>query len=273
MIVKNNSKVIDFDIRSVNNNEIQQINIPDFAKTRVVSGAVKVNDDFYFAKPIDDYRMLVELVGTKLSKIIDLDTVDYKIGMWDGRLHALSKIFYKDNCDYSMVASEYRLRPINLIDKDFRKVFNNFYLCETSVLNIINDNELLENILKLIAIDLKMKQFDRHDNNVLLEKDEDGVIKLAPVFDYSLAYSSYRGIGLKNYYDCPFLIVKRNVISLKSLIRKYPNIYKYLLNLREINISDIVLEIEKENNVEFTDSEIRRIVDEDDHNNMLLKKL
>lgn len=51
------------------------------------------------------------------------------------------------------------------------------------------DEILTDELLKLIVLDLKMGQMDRHGHNLMLKKNiKTGVIDLAPIYDYSRSY-------------------------------------------------------------------------------------
>ena len=179
--------------------------------------------------------------------------------------------FMKRGYEYYSVPTLLRLRPHNLISLH-ESLFHKIYMCQTDVMKRLFDKDLIENVLKLTAEDLKMGQRDRHSNNVLLKKVDDK-IELAPIFDYGFSYITSTQIGSDIYYDNPFLIVRKNKLSIKSLVRKYPNLFKYIEKFRDINIEDVLLEIEKEKNIILEKTEIEDIVNIDKENNKLLKKI
>lgn len=96
MILNKNSDIINFDLKNIPIKEMESINIPYYLKPRMIMGVVKIDGEYYYAKSINDKKMLNELIGTYLSKYIGLDTVDYKIGIYNGSMYALSKLFYEE---------------------------------------------------------------------------------------------------------------------------------------------------------------------------------
>lgn len=270
MIINKNSNVIDFELKKVTRDEIDTLNIPPYLKNNLLFGIVKIDGEYYYAKYINDIKMINELIGSYMSKYIGLDTVDYKIGIYNGNMYALSKIFYMKDYEYYNVPTLYRLNPKNLLNvKD--KLFHNLYVCKTEVIDKTKDKELIENILKLITVDLKMGQRDRHVNNVLLKKKYDKV-SLAPVYDYGYSYMSDSKIGSDIYYDSPFIILRKNLLSVKVLSMKYPNIKKYIDKICDIDIEDLLLELESLNGISFTKDEIENIKSMDKENMKILKK-
>ena len=79
MIINKSSNIIEFDTGNVTKEEINNLSIPPYLKNNVIHGVVKIDGEFYYAKYIDEFKMINELIGTFLSTYIGLDTVDYKI--------------------------------------------------------------------------------------------------------------------------------------------------------------------------------------------------
>lgn len=269
MIINKNSNVIEFD-KNITKEEINSIYIPPYQKNNVIHGIVKIDDEYYYAKYIDDVKMINELIGSFLSNYIGLDTVDYKIGMYKGDMYALSKIFFSSDYEYYNVPAIYRIRPKNLIGKK-DQLLHKLYLCKTDVIDRIKDKDLVDDVLKLIAVDLKMGQRDRHVNNVLLKKKDDKV-SLAPIYDYGYSYMSDSKIGSDIYYDSPFIILRKNLLSVGALSIKYPNIKKYIDKICDIDIEDVLLELEYLNNISFSKEEVENIKTMDNENMKILKK-
>ena len=270
MIINKSSNIIEFDTRNVTKEEINNLSIPPYLKNNVIHGVVKIDGEYYYAKYIDDVKMINELIGTFLSTYIGLDTVDYKIGKSKNCMYALSKIFFLSDYEYYNVPTIYRLNPHNLIgSKD--KLLHKLYLCKTDVIDKIKDKDLVDDVLKLITLDLKMGQRDRHVNNVLLKKKDDKV-SLAPIYDYGYSYMSDSRIGSDLYYDNPFIILRKNLLSVKGLLIKYPNIKKHIDKICDIDIEEMLLELEFLNGISFTKEEVDNIKNIDQENMKILKK-
>lgn len=270
MIINKNSNVIEFDLKSVTRDEINSLYIPPYQKNNVIHGIVKIDGEYYYAKYIDDVKMINELIGSFLSSYIGLDTVDYKIGMYKGNMYALSKLFYLSDYEYYNVPTLYRIRPKNLIGKK-EQLLHKLYLCKTDVIDRLRGKELVDDVLKLIAVDLKMGQRDRHVNNVLLKKKDD-IVSLAPIYDYGYSYMDDSKIGSDIYYDSPFIILRKNILSIRALSIKYPNIKKHIDKICDIDIEDVLLELESLNNISFFKEEVENIKNMDNENMKILKK-
>lgn len=268
MIFNNKSDIKRDYERNVN---LDDVYIPDNYE-EVKDFTVKMNEKYYYYKYVSQYEMINELIGSYLSKVLDLRAVDYEIGNIDGDLVALSELFFKRGYSYTN-SLDYFFRRDRIIDDGnaFSYLFRFFYFVETKFFSSIPEN-MKDDILKLTAIDLKMGQFDRHNQNITLQVSKDDV-SLAEVYDFggSYQYDGYfRGLL---YYDNPFILVRKNGISLSSLCRRFPMLYEYIDILKNTSIIDILCEIEQDKNIKFTETEYGYYYQKDCSYNKLLRKV
>ena len=110
------------------------------------------------------------------------DNFKYMIGSYDFR-------------DYNK--EYFDLSSIDLGDNALDTILN---MCP----NEENRDEVLNEILELMALDIFMGQEDRCSKNVMIEKDKNGIIHLAPIYDFQYA--------LKN----PSLYYENDIMSLRD---------------------------------------------------------
>ena len=234
---------------------VNQISSDDY---HIIKGICSVDGKINYVKSASEERLIPELVGSLLCKELGLDAVDYKIATdMHGRLYAMSQIFYEDNCFYT--------HPSEII-LTFLKPFK---LSFVDHLDMLND-EMKKSILKLSCVDIKMCQVDRTSRNIMIKKNiETSEVSFAPIYDFGLSYVNFN----PSYYTNPYLIVRKNVLSLKSLARKYPEFYGYAKKISSIDMADILGRIEKDHDVKFSDSEIKNYVSKDKEYSKPLKRL
>lgn len=227
-----------------------------------------IDGTLYYGKRIwsrDEEDCLVhELIGSYLSKLIDLEAVDYKIAMGDGYVVILSKLFYDNDFDYEYV-DKYNS---NFIIKDTDKLF--------LIDNIPSKSPLKEKILKLILLDLKMGQYDRcNETNIMLKKSKiTNFVDLAPVYDFSFSYPILTSFTADSflYYTNYYLTIAKNEASLKQFIKQYPESYNTLYILANTMMDKVIKDIEEENEL-IVGKEIKaNILKQDSDYSMLLKK-
>lgn len=243
MVISADSKVLKFRCFENNDDSFDDSFIPD-AYSYIISNLTRVDGEVYYYKDVSQYRMLNELIGSYLAKKIQLDSVDYQIGILENEqnnnLYALSKVLFERDYDY-LETFDY-LGTTNFKELGyFESLISPFYFCMTRLLNLVDNDKLKEDILKLTVLDLRMGQTDRHTGNLMLKKDSTGMVRLAPVFDYGMSY-----LVSPDYcypYDNPFLIVKKNKLSLRALASKYPEIVDLVEFICKIDVNDVLEEI------------------------------
>ncbi len=254
MIFNNNSKVISFQYNEPSLDECRKYHIPD-ENPRVRKLVVNVDNSIFYTKALGNYRMINELIGSHLAHKLDLDTVDYEIGKTSTGFHALSKPFYEEGYQYDFFKDYFHLS--NFPRRDILTYINPFSsFCRTEGLDIIKGTKMYESALKLIAIDLKMAQVDRHSGNLQVKYD-DKEVSLAPIYDYS---ESYLMGDSSTIYRSSLIFIKKNRASLEELIKRHPQLLEYLSYLLSLPIDVILTEIGDEKDIEFTGNEMSRYI-------------
>lgn len=221
----------------------------------------QIDEQDYFHKMCTPYNLISELLGSYFSKQIGLNAVENKIGFIDGynSVYAVSKSFYKEGYTY------YFMDELGYDDKEgfeeynfLRKVKKNF------------GKEILNELLKLIVIDLKMGQVDRHGQNITFyRKDFLEKFKLAPLYDFSYSYMHKK----ISYYKNPFILININLETLKLLVEKYPIIMESIDIVKDIRIEDALDEISRETGCIFSGSEINFFSVRDVEYTKILRKI
>jgi hypothetical protein len=266
------SDVILFDNKSVSMAEQVSLGFPRSMR-QYAHNVVRIDGKYYYAKKCSINTLINELVGSYYSSLIGLDVVDYKIGKTKSdisSLYALSEIFYKDDYSYTTVEDSVAgLRPDDT--KAFTRGLGSIYVCDTSVLSLFHFQQLIDSVLKMTAVDLKMGQVDRYNYNVILR--DDGYEKhLEKVFDFGWSYAVSIDDKKACYYN-PFLVVKRNAISICGLARKYPQIKKTAAILSTTPLYDVLKNIESRFNIKIEDKDIPGYLEMDNVYSKLLRKL
>lgn len=248
------SKAISFRENPPSEEELKSLYIPPRYKN-ISEQITKIEGTFYYFKETLEFSLINELIGSYLSKKIDLDTVDYEIGQKesDGTLFALSKIFYEEGYQYQS-ASEFLKRHhyrncFLLPETRFLTKLPVYYNMRT--LKLYRGTRFYTSNLKLIAVDLKMAQYDRHSRNLQIKIDSKGTIDLAPLYDYG---GSYLAFLTKDYVN-PFVYIKKDKDTLEWLFTFYPELWEYVQFLQGISITDVLDSIAQEKGIEFTNVE------------------
>ncbi len=267
MNINDYSHIMYFEPNNLTEEDILNLYIPDGYQDLILQ-ITKYNGEYYYYKSVHRSEMIRELIGSALAKRIDLDTVDYKIGkkrVKSSFLYALSKIFFEEGFIYQNCYDFYGQR---IIDRNFFRSY--VYLNNSQILEKLKDYNTILKVLKLTALDLKMGQYDRHNQNLFLKIDQTGRVDLAPIFDYGGSYSYVLGTKI---YDNPFLMIRKNKPSLYAFARKFPEIAEYASFFESIPIVDIFDDIEKEHMLELSDEERFYFQKMDQQNNKVLQKI
>ena len=238
-----------------------------YNQTKLIRNVIKVEDVFYYCKDIytNDSWLINELIGSYLAKQLDLPSVDYQIGTYCEFRYALSKIFYDKKYSYYFPL-DYKCN-MNIMKSNRNSAQNNLYKDKISHL----DRNVRIKLLKLIALDLKMGQYDRHEYNIMFKKDnETGEVDLAEIYDYGLSYPNH------DMYDCyynPFIELSKNSYGLGKLIKKHPEIESFIDIMKSISMEKILTDIEKEKKIEFTPQEKSSYEKLDEKYSKILEKI
>ncbi len=253
MIITEKSKVypISFSQSFLTEDEISSLYIPK-RYTNLIANITRLNGTFYHFKFPSERFMINELIGSYLAKRINLDTVDYEIGLLKESYVALSKIFYEEGYQYfsskSFLANKERSSYISGVSK--------FTGLKIGNLKSVRGESIFDDILKLTAVDLKMGQCDRHDGNLQVRIDKVGTISLAPIYDYGCSYMEDRNSVHYRDYVNPFVLVRRNPFHLGRLVRRFPKLWDYIQFLHSISMEEILGDIESQKLINFEDDEI-----------------
>lgn len=265
----NNNSILSFTHERLSPALIDYLCIPE-GYEHLINKVTLIDGKYYLYKRIGHFFMINELIGSYLARYINLRAVDYQIGESNLGLHALSELFYKPDYYYTTCYDHYRRTAL----KDYyfiQKFFLMFYHADTSILDRIKSDKMLFSVLKLIALDLKMGQIDRHNNNVMLEINKsNNEVDLAPIYDFSLSYCDTS--RLPYFYDSPFIGLRRNKASLDALVRKYPEVLKYIELLINIPIEYVLKEISREKGLIISDKELEYYLRKDEGYTRLLSK-
>ena len=252
MVVDKNSDVINFNNpETLSMDKMEKLFVPDemiFLRNCIVN----VNGRDYVYKLSDEESLLNELIGCYLAKLLGIDSVDYQIGVYDDTVYVLSEVLFKEGFNYFYPKTYFgKLAGQDAYsddDFDLKKVF-----VKDKILKGIKDKKLLNDVLKLIAIDFKMNQLDRNQTNLIIKEDIEGHSSLAPLYDFEFSYQESLLYPDDYYYDNPLIILKKNWLSLEAFFLRYPNVYRYLRKIKDISVLDILEIISKEKGLIISD--------------------
>lgn len=203
---------------------------------RELTNLVNIDECWYYQKPLKETKIINELIGSYLAKILNLDTVEYILGKnnIDKDYTVLSKYFKSMEKEY--------LEAEDFVDKTVNgyinfPLFQTDLYCKTEYLKQLNVNQR-KKVLKVTMLDLYMSQIDRNSSNLLFEKKDEN-ITLSKVFDYASSFSK-----MKCYFN-PFVELNVEEKSIYRLIMDYPESYMYLYDLVNNDIENVLNLIEE----------------------------
>nr|MBP3258955.1 hypothetical protein [Bacilli bacterium] len=223
----------------------------------------KYNGKYYYVKDVTTFELLNELIGSYLAHKIDLDTVDYQIVKEDGKTFRLMSL-----CFYDLLYRYYHAFEIGPLTT-----------------NVINESlkgnavpkkyeKIVSNLLKLIALDLKMGQADRNPKNVIIRESKinKNNINLSRAFDYGYSYTT-RNDGNDMYYENPYIAVRKDADSISNFAYINPNIKEFIYILKSISIEDVLSEISSMYDILIPDDVKTYYKKKDAANNELFRKI
>lgn len=252
------SKVKRFD--SFHADNLEKANIPDAIWPYCNNHVISINDAYYIWK----YDSLaVELIGAYLSSILGLESASYSLALYGDKPFVVSKVFFEEGFHYFM-AGDFD-GAMELFGKPVENIKTSFY-CFVERLHLL-PKQVLDKMLKLIAIDLKMGQVDRNEENIIFKRNKvTGELDLAPAFDFTNAYVS------SSYYKNPFLFLRLNHKSLADFIREFPKIREYIDALQSVSMDVMMDGILEKSGVAFEKAEIAFYQSFDKGRSRMLKK-
>jgi len=256
MIITEKSEVLPFAQSGIEKSDLNSLYIPsEFSD--IIPQLTKIGETIYYSKPSSVQYMTNELIGSYLAKRLGLDTVDYQIGLRkeDSQFFALSELFYEDGYQYQSALEflgEHHYRNcFSMAQSGIKTVVPCYYSLRT--LRPYKGTPFYDKNLKLIALDLKMAQRDRHEKNIIIKMASKGTIDLAPIYDYGRAYS----VNFDLAYGNPFAFIRYTESTLDLLFRRYPDLRDYVFFLNKIDMEEILRTIEREKHIQFTSQEKR----------------
>lgn len=268
MIINDDSKVKFFTTDKLSEEEIKKLNIPS-GYEYVSNSITKIDNIFYYYKKVSCRQMINELIGSYLSKMINLGAVDYQIGMNNGDIYALSEIFYESNYFYTNCFDYFGATSDLLLDS-LQTTFSFIYVNEVELLEVVRNHPAYLSLLKLIAVDLKMGQYDRHNLNIMLKINSDNMVYLTHVYDFERSYYDDK---IFMVYDNPFVTIRKNGYSLKKFIEKFPEFKEYIELFSNVWMDDMLDEIEVANGIKVSDKERCYYRKKDHIYNKVLRKI
>lgn len=254
MIITEKSRVIPFQHVDVEEQDLKSLNIPTHFSF-IIPHLTKIGDIVYYYKSATTKSMINELIGSYLARRIGLDSVDYEIGQResDKAFFALSKIFFEEGYQYQYAAQfleeHGHKNSFNMLGNPMKLMLPCYYHLRT--LRLYKGTPFYDSCLKLIAVDLKMAQHDRHRKNIQMKIDSIGTLDLAPIYDYGRAYS----VRFDFAYGNPFAFIRYTEATLDLLFRRYPDLRDYVFLLNKIDMEEILSALEQEKQIQFTSQE------------------
>lgn len=272
MFISKSTDLKFFQPKKLTTTEIEDLYIPCYLE-KFINSITEIDGRYYFYKEVDHMLLINELIGSYLSKLISLEAVDYQIGIYEKKLYVLSQIFYDSNHLYNN-CYDFFGTIANRQLTEFESLISRIYLRQDKMLDLIDNPSMILNILKLSLIDIKMGQIDRHNQNLMLKIDKvTGLVDLAPIFDFGFSYSDNPLYPDFLFYDNPFIILRKNKISLNSLCKKYPDIINSIYLLGNLEIRSVLDQIQREKNIILTENEKVYYEDKDRKYTKVLKRI
>lgn len=182
---------------------IEEIKLDEEEQDRIYNWA-KIDGKYYYIK--SNFGKYHEILGQLIAESLNLKTAKYLLCKKGNYTYYMSPNFKEENHEYKRVYDLY-----NNID------------------DIVN-KDLIEDVLKMTALDLFMLQIDRTGYNYLIDTKEN---RLAPLYDYSCCYFTDAN-GYKNYNN--YLVnLYLNNLDINIFKEKYENIDLYLEIIKDTN--------------------------------------
>lgn len=272
MKVNNSSEIVYFDNEPISRAEQLMFNVPRTMRYST-NNIVKINGKCYYVKRCTTRSLINELIGSYYSALIGASAVDYVIGKSNTELsylYALSEVFWQDEYAYTTVDDAIGMKPDDT--RVYSRGFDRYYVNDTSVLDFVKSPVLVDSALKMTAVDIKTGQTDRFNYNVVLRSLNDE-LEMEKLYDFGATYQDDVGYSLYDCYYNPFLLVKKNTISLWGLAHRYPQISESAAILSEAPLYDVLKGIEKRFNIKIEDRDIPGYIELDKKYSKSLRKL
>ena len=184
-----------------------------------------------------------EFIGEELCAIHNIRCAHYFIvGVGEFDLRRMS--FYGDitptEYDFQIASNDFK-RPNRkyhyLRQYQFDKHMNKFSMMLEKTKDEENEHKLCVEMLNLIALDIYMGQVDRYNENIMFEEDKNGILRLAPLYDFERSLKQ-NYIGEDTIYDSE-LYSFPNIEECKKFIKRYPMFRDILASYLDVDIQEI----------------------------------
>lgn len=134
-----------------------------------------------------------------------------------------------------------------------------------------NKNELMDEIIRMFALDVFMGQQDRYFNNMIFSSDDIGNIHLANLYDFE--------ISLKSTYIDPDFIYKNDLHSFKDIdsfrkfIYRFPRLGEELESYLDIDLVKTATFSYDVRNLDFPEHIIKYLKSFEDNRKTLIKRI
>ena len=213
-----------------------------------------IKDNEYNRKPIFRWKTKekkIYIKGFNFNEFIG-DTLCLKRNI-DSAHYFLVAISPRDNghhTTYSRIKDKYY--PIKIGSQDFKrndmeyKEIDDFNIKGPHTLDSIlertnslkNKEELKQQLLELLALDTYMGQKDRFNTNILFEQDNQGNLKLSPLYDFSFSLKTEYS-NLNDIYDNEIEPL-RTIEDYYAFIKKYPEFRDILKEYMDIDLIELI---------------------------------
>lgn len=192
---------------------------------------------FYFKWAKGQGCIINELMGEVISKYFGLDTAHYILAKLDNKEGVISQNFCCKDFSYK-TSRELKFTGQNNLD-----IINK--IKENPTLQ--NKDLLLEDIKKLFIRDFYTIQNDRNNHNLLF-KCQKNSIRMAPLFDYEMAFDHYTNFHCyRNVLGTLYL----DFIETRQLVNNDDFFQKLLLLLMDARMPLFIQEVEDTNRIKI----------------------
>lgn len=217
------------------------LDMKTYLEFRYIKSMYKQNGTWYYFKEDDinyayPFYMIDELMGTYLAKNRNLKTIFYEIAKRKNSLGLASLNFKDDKHTYHIISK--LLKDESSPNSSFERID----LLKKFCVDLKNEEEFINDLLNLFALDIHMLQKDRGEVNLQFQIDkETKYFSLAPLYDYS---NCSRAIDLSGL-SIPSKIIRINDITVITLIKNFPyfkECLEFCLEQKMSNIFDQICE-------------------------------
>ena len=240
-IYTENTSVLELENRvEINKENAKNINTTLFELKAYPNWYYKNNKYLYFKECRNNIEILNHFICEKVAKYFSVETAHFlpaKTKYEEG----LASINFRD-CLYNF----------QIAKKDYFYSSNNpFITFKNLEINFENADELIKDIIRLIAFHIYTGLRDIHPYNVLFKEKSKRLI-LAPSFDYDYAFDCNDSLQNITYTSaiCGFCIPSKDF---EKILIEYPYFKEYLKLSLTVNMESIINEIIKEWNLFIND--------------------